>query len=447
MSRAANKKAMALILVLWTIAVLSLLAGGLSFALRQDLTIANMETDRLTAHYLARAGLERAIVAVMGDSPLSDSPSDLWYDDTEMKNVKLNGGTFSVVHDNYEVNATGTYGAGDECAKLNVNVATRDQLLKLPNMTEEIAAAIIDWRDSDEDPQPGGVERAYYDRLEHPYTIRNGPVQTVRELLLVRGVTPGLFYGEDVNLNGVLDTNENDGDASEPADNADGRLDRGWFAYVTIYSYEKNVDGYGEQRTNLNKADEGTLAERLNLETWAAKSIIKARPSDGFKHLVDLLDVQRDAETSRDNPEDPDLNYRSDSERDKPVTKNMFKEIVDKLTLTDDEVIPGRINVNTAPFVVIRTLPEIDDETTDAIVRAREGAGGGYSSIGDLLDVAGMTKEKFAKIENYLTVRSYVFHIQSHGSATSGLAKATIECIVDRGQVIPRLLYWLESSP
>ena len=40
--------------------------------------------------------------------------------------------------------------------------------------------------------------------------LRNA--RSVREVLLVNGATPELLYGEDWNLNGRLDPNENDGE-------------------------------------------------------------------------------------------------------------------------------------------------------------------------------------------------------------------------------------------
>ncbi|MBA7687564.1 hypothetical protein ES703_96028 [subsurface metagenome] len=67
-------------------------------------------------------------------------------------------------------------------------------------------------------------------------------MRTIRELLLVRGVTGRLLYGEDTNQNGQLDSNERDGDRSPPDDNEDGRLDKGLIEYLTCYSYDKNVD-------------------------------------------------------------------------------------------------------------------------------------------------------------------------------------------------------------
>ena len=87
---------------------------------------------------------------------------------------------------------------------------------------------------------------------------------------------------------------------SEPADNADGRLDRGWFAYLTAYSYEKNTNASGQKRLNISTADAGTMSQRLSLPMWAAESIVKAREKKKFEHLVDLLDVQRDTSVSVD---------------------------------------------------------------------------------------------------------------------------------------------------
>ena len=446
MTRRSRHAGAALILVLWAIAILSLVAGGLTFAIRQDLAIANIERDRMVAHWLARAGVERAIAEIMDDVDETDTLIEAWCDNvTAMQDVELSGGRFNVMHGDDDDIPMPLYGAADESAKLNINVATREQLLKLPDMTEPIAGAIIDWRDRDEEANDDGVERGYYGSLSHPYDIRNGPFRTVRELLLVRDVTPDLFYGEDRNGNGLLDTNEDDGDASDPPDNADGRLDRGWAAYVTVYSFSKNVNTWGQQRLNLAKASEQDLTQRLNLEDWAAKSIIKARQNKKEGHLVDLLDVRRDSSIRRGSTED-DYYPRSDEQKDQPVTKWIFQQIIDDLTLKDDEILYGQININTASQVVLGTLPGVTEELAEAILQRRE-ALGRFSSIGQLLNVTGLTKQVFGQLEASVTVRSSVFRVRSEGWSASGLATATIECVLDRAEESPRVLYWLESSP
>jgi len=58
-------------------------------------------------------------------------------------------------------------------------------------------------------------------------------------------MTTEILYGEDTNLNGVLDPNENDGDVSLPTDNRDGRLDAGLLEYVTVYTRQPNTGSDG----------------------------------------------------------------------------------------------------------------------------------------------------------------------------------------------------------
>ncbi len=57
--------------------------------------------------------------------------------------------------------------------------------------------AIIDWLDyGDMDAQePDGAENDYYTRLENPYPCKNGPMDTIEELLLIKGITPEIYFG------------------------------------------------------------------------------------------------------------------------------------------------------------------------------------------------------------------------------------------------------------
>ena len=330
-THATRRRGAALILVLWAIVMLSLLAGGLTFVIRQDLAIASLQQARLVAHCLARAGVERAMATLTDDLTSTDTVDEYWYDDpANFQEISLEGGTFSVIHGSDDLVPVVKYGASDESGKLNLNVATREQLLALPDMTEPIADAV-------------------------------------------------------------------------------------------------------------------TMTTRLMLEPWAAQSIVKARQNKQFENLVDLLDVERDTETPRGD-EESDINARDDDEQDKPVTLGIFKRIVGDITLSNEDILAGRINVNTAPREVLMTLSGVDGELADAILEARDKRGG-LTSIGDLLDVGGLTKEKFAKMEKQVTVRSQVFRIVSYGEAASGLARATIECVVSRGSNGARAVYWLESTP
>lgn len=171
------------------------------------------------------------------------------------------------------------YGLVDESAKLNLNLLDQlqkdlqldddeiaDWLLKIPGMTRETVDAIRDWIDADTEKRPSGAESEAYQSLKPPYSAKNGPLETLDELLLVRGVTAQLLYGEDANRNGLLDPSENDGDASPPFDNADGVLNHGWSAFFTVHSRERNLRADGQPRINLNNGLLTDLYDQLEKE-------------------------------------------------------------------------------------------------------------------------------------------------------------------------------------
>jgi DNA uptake protein ComE-like DNA-binding protein len=106
------------------------------------------------------------------------------------------------------------FGLVDESSKLNLNTATLAMLQSLPRITPELAASILDWRDSNNEVTEGGAESEFYARLNLSYRCKNAPFESVDELRLVNGGYLDVLYGEDVNMNGVVDGNENDGDVS-----------------------------------------------------------------------------------------------------------------------------------------------------------------------------------------------------------------------------------------
>ncbi len=61
---------------------------------------------------------------------------------------------------------------------------------------DAIVDAIVDWIDTDERESDNGAESSYYQGLKKPYECRNGPIRYIEELLLVKGVTPELLFGE-----------------------------------------------------------------------------------------------------------------------------------------------------------------------------------------------------------------------------------------------------------
>jgi len=177
MSGNSNKKGLVLVAVLWLVVVLMAIVTVLGREARLDMKVSVARAEGVQCKWACRGGIEKAIGVLNEDTRESDSFIDTWSDnDEEFSNIALERCQFSVQ-------------VVDEASKLNINTATKEQLLGLLGMTEDVADAIIDWRDSDDTPSSTGVESGYYENLSFGYRIRNGPFRTIRELLLVKGVT------------------------------------------------------------------------------------------------------------------------------------------------------------------------------------------------------------------------------------------------------------------
>ena len=164
-------------------------------------------------------------------------------------------------------------GIENESSRLNLNAVLladtavagsgRTMLMALPGMTEAIADAILDWIDTDETPREMGAELSQYSLAQFRYGPRNAALHSLEELLLVRDVTPALLFGADLNRDGVVQEIEKPLIAIDNADNTDGSLSRGWSAYLTIDSAERNARPDGRPKIDVNTADLTLLQQQL----------------------------------------------------------------------------------------------------------------------------------------------------------------------------------------
>lgn len=305
-----------LLVVLVIVVMLSLGAYTFSELMIVEMEAANIYGRTLQSRELALSGIEQATVYV-GDRSDNDGWNS-YHNPDQFQNINLvpgeaarTTGYFSIVAPvvTDPQSKSIRFGLINESGKLNLNIlATEeveesveedtesitdsavDRLMYIPNMNEDIAAAILDWIDEDDDTRSLGAESDYYETLESPYTAKNGPLESLDELLLVRDVTPELLYGEDTNRNGILDPNENDGDATLPNDNADGVLDPGWSAFFTVHSREINLRPDGSEKINVNEIMLTELYDALEAELGPdeAQFIIAYRTSGPVLTLSDL---------------------------------------------------------------------------------------------------------------------------------------------------------------
>ena len=310
-SRLSERVGSTLLVVLVVVVMLSLGAYTFSELMIVEIEATNSYGRAIQSRELALSGIELA-AAYVGDRSDVDGWNS-YHNPNQFQNINLIpsdvprvSGYFSVVAPviSDAQSKTIRFGLSNESGKLNLNIlATEedneldveaitavDRLMYIPNVTEEIASAILDWIDEDDDPRAYGAESDYYGTLESPYYAKNAALESLDELLLVRGVTPELLYGEDTNRNGILDPNENDGDATLPLDNADGVLDAGWSAYLTVHSREINIRPDGSEKINVNQTMLTELYDQLETELGPdeARFIVAYRVSGPLQTAEDL---------------------------------------------------------------------------------------------------------------------------------------------------------------
>ncbi len=214
-----NERGLAFILVIWVLVLLIALGTEFAFSMRTEVnTTRNFKEDR-EAYYLAKAGMQLAMTELLqkaryhsiteekgfiigqpqptpepgqqvNQTPEEEVPEDAIYE-TAREDIPLGAGLI-------------TYTIEDENGKLNVNRVSREILIKALEQNgmqqgsdrDEIADSILDWVDEDDNHRLNGAENDYYLSQFPPYHAKNGPLDSLSELLKVKGMTEELLYGD-----------------------------------------------------------------------------------------------------------------------------------------------------------------------------------------------------------------------------------------------------------
>lgn len=175
--------------VLWLSAALSAIAFTVANTVRAETDRTSTEVDALRTYYLATGAIDRALLYIQWGGGYRNPDGTAKYFESPMPMMHFQFATGSAV-----VNVI------PETAKLNVNLAPPDQLTRLlvalgldAGDAAAITQGIVDWRA----PSEGGAFTAfdqYYMTLTPSFRSRHASFQEIEELLLIRGVTPDLFY-------------------------------------------------------------------------------------------------------------------------------------------------------------------------------------------------------------------------------------------------------------
>ena len=334
-----RRSALILLVVLIMVALLALLAAVFSFTVRSNLATVQAHHREFQARMAAESGIQRAIIALRNSRGNVDS----WANDPASYRAGLVYGLQEGFEENpamatrsdattFDSNApeawrfnlvaasdapgTVRYGITDEGARLNLNMANEAELKRLftavipssienPVDIDALVDCLLDWRMPGEQQRPKGAKSPYYLGLTPAYRCKSASFSTIEELLLVKGFTGWIVFGEDYNQNGLLDPNENDSDTSFPPDNGDGALFRGIAPYLTLWSREMNMSGDGRQKININQQDMQKLQDALTAEFDASivSYVMQVRGSGkSFNSVMNLFPAPPPPEQPEEEP-------------------------------------------------------------------------------------------------------------------------------------------------
>ena len=171
------KKGGALLTVLWVSAALASIAFSVATTVRSETGRVSSSADGLRAWYLASGSVDRAIQWMLWGT---DHAPKFWQPDKPRLYFSYASGDAAVE-------------MIPESAKLNINTAPYDDLLRLAAavtgnvvQAQEIASGIVEWREGG-----GGFNPSFGPTFQPHHTS----FQEIEELLLVRGMTPEFYYG------------------------------------------------------------------------------------------------------------------------------------------------------------------------------------------------------------------------------------------------------------
>jgi competence ComEA-like helix-hairpin-helix protein len=311
-------------------------------------------------------------------------------------------------------------------------------------MTPDVTAAIVNWHGGD--ATTVAAEAQYYAGLQPPYQPRNGPFQTVRELLMVRGVTPETLLGKDAHQNGLLEAAGENGNEFAFASSVDSS-DLGWAGILTVDSSVQNLNAAGEDRVNVQTADQNALTAVNGITPQIARAIVAYRGQHRFQSIADLLDVTPAQNQNRGAAQSSGAsgNSASGQSGNSVVDENLFMDIADDMTTDTGQSLAGAININTASLEVLACLPGVTREIAQAVISLRQ-SNGFFANTGELLKVPGLTRDIFKQIAPLVTARSETFRILSEGRINSTGARQRIQAIIHVGLDDITTLSWREDD-
>jgi len=269
----ASRGGAALIVAVWVILLMTILISSMAFDMQVEANVASYQRKRLQAQYLARAGMQWTM-AVLKRQVVENPDDELQLQPGQ--DEKLVVASINLARGVGVSGVERELGKGKfivdilpEESRRNVNVLTEEDWREILDQAgventrwPELIDCFFDWIDEGDTFRLNGAEIDDPFYADKEYDVKNAPLDTVDELLMIKGFEPSILYGgtsredEKVQYTGIANWLTTWGDGKINVNTASREV------LMTLPEIEEYViDAILEQRTGFdgkpNTKDDG----------------------------------------------------------------------------------------------------------------------------------------------------------------------------------------------
>ena len=283
----------------------------------------------------------------------------------------------------------------DALSLININNATQSQLQQL-NLTDEQIDSLLDYRSAGTTPRPLGGKDDYYNSLSNPYNAKLAGLNTVDELLNVKGFTAKAIYDPQTNV-------------VNSASIVTNQTQKALVDLVTAYGYSPVINSQGTAKVNVNAA--GSTAQRLQQLGFPAATATQIAANKNWTNLGQLCRQFGGNPTS-------------------------LRLILDNLCVGGATRVQGRLNLNTVTQDVLNVITDLTPDIVQGIISQQQQ---GFTTLSDITKVPGLTNgTTLQAVVDLFTVVSQTYIARIVGQ--SGNFTYAMEATIDVQNGTPKII-------
>jgi hypothetical protein len=278
-----GEEGIALLLVLLFVVLLSAIVTDFMYKMHVEASLVISNSTDHEAYLAAKSGVATAMSVLHADrianieesvdgGGIYDGLDESWAQPPEIQSFNDDVVSLTITDEYGKINLNALIfesgDSGGEEVHLALEQIVRDVFMLYLGLEEDPTDLILDWLDADDDARDLGGESDYYESLDPPFSCKNGPMDSIEELLLLPGITPEIYFGlpsEDDPLN---DTQYVDGDTEQ--------------TLIPLFDLF-TVHGHPEGKININTTS-------IPTEVMTSVSIAHDLPYMGIEQTVQRLE-------------------------------------------------------------------------------------------------------------------------------------------------------------